>query len=181
MRRLSKLGTALAAIAAFPLLAVTAAPAAVGTTAAAAGTDRAIPPPCLQRNLATEAQQLAPVAAAVILIRVDNIGDACTVDRFPSITFGDLDGSARPVPPADSARHKLDKGATVYAALRTEDRTQPPKYVPTVTVAADPALTGTTFTAEELGAPSVGVAVYDPVTTWWHPTVLGALLALPAN
>ncbi|WP_436774877.1 DUF4232 domain-containing protein [Yinghuangia sp. YIM S09857] len=171
---------ATAAAAAFlPLAGLAAAPAVGAAASTPATAAAALPPPCVQDDLSVEARQIPPIARAVVLVRVVNQGPACTVDRFPTVTFGGLDGSARPEPPASSARHALDPGEEVYAAIGTDDRSGNTRYAPTLTVAADPAHIGTTFSAREIGASPRGIAVYDPITTWWHGSPDAALAALP--
>jgi hypothetical protein len=95
------------------------------------------------------------------------------------VTFGDLDGSARPEPPASSAPHVLGPNTEAFAAVRTEQLGGDTKYVPDMTVAPDPGQPGFTFTAAEIGASPAGIPVWDPVTTWWQPTPDDAVAALP--
>ncbi|NBM20561.1 DUF4232 domain-containing protein [Streptomyces sp. GC420] len=91
----------------------------------------------------------------------------CAVDRLPTVAFGDLDGAAQPVPPADSAPYKLAPGRAAYAAVRTAPGPgtdgEDAKVVDTVRVAADPSHTGREFAFP-------GTRVWEPVTTWWHPS-----------
>ncbi|MEU8132670.1 DUF4232 domain-containing protein [Streptodolium elevatio] len=176
--RNSRALTAVAALAFVPLVGLAAAPT-VGAASATSSSAAALPPPCVPDNLSVEAHQIPPVARGVVLVRVVNEGAACTVDRFPTVTFAGLDGSARPEPPAAGARHALDPGEGVYAAVSTDDRSGNARYVRALTVAADPAHAGTTFSARELGASPRGIAVYDPITTWWHGTPDEAIAALP--
>lgn len=139
-----------------------------------------VPPPCAESDLTVQAAQVPPVAAAVVLVRVTSTaGAVCAIDRFPTVTFEGLDGAARPEPPASSAPYAIFPNDEVFAAVRTDDRSGNARYVPSLTVAPDPAHTGTTFTAEDLGAPVTGIPVYDPITTWWHDTPDAALAALP--
>ncbi|GAA4967558.1 hypothetical protein GCM10023205_35630 [Yinghuangia aomiensis] len=159
-----------------PLLLLAAAPA----TAATAAPGHAGAPPCAPEDLVVEAHELPPIAQAVVLVHVTNTSDAaCTVDRFPTVTFGDLDGSARPEPPASSVPYAINAHGDIYAAVRTDDGSGNTRYVPTLTVSADPAHPGTTFTAAEIGAPTPGIPVYDPITTWWFGTPDDAIAALP--
>lgn len=177
--RTSRALAAVGALALVPLAGLAAAPAVGAATPSVSAIAAALPPPCVQENLSVEAHQIPPIARGVVLVRVVNDGAACTVDRFPTVTFAGLDGSARPEPPASSARHALDPGEVVFAAVSTDDRSGNARYVPTLTVAADPAHTGTTFSAGEIGGSVRGIAVYDPITTWWHPTPDAAIAALP--
>ncbi|MFF6996347.1 DUF4232 domain-containing protein [Streptomyces sp. NPDC008313] len=103
----------------------------------------------------------------------------CAVDRFPTVVFGDLDGPAVPVPPAESASYRLGPGRTAYAALRTVVDPADPRVrrVGTVGVAAAPSHHGRTFTAREIGAGDA-VLVWEPVTTWWQPSAAAADEAL---
>jgi hypothetical protein len=103
----------------------------------------------------------------------------CTVDRIPTVTFGDLDGAALPVPQGDSAPYKVGAGKTVYASVRTIADLKDPeaRRVKTITVSANPAYNGRTFTAKEMGAAKV-VKVWIPVTTWWKPSQAAADKAL---
>jgi hypothetical protein len=112
----------------------------------------------------------------VLHLRLTNRSDhACTVDRFPTVTFGDLDGAALPKPAGQSAPYRIAAGRTVYASVRTvADRTDPDaRRVRSITVSADPARFGRSFTARELGAGAT-VPVWEPVTTWWKPSAAAA-------
>lgn len=116
----------------------------------------------------------------VVHISVTNKGArACTVDRIPTVTFGDLDGAALPVPAGESGPYRVGAGKTVYAAVRTiADPADPEaRSVDTITVSANPAYSGRTFTAKQLGAGDA-VLVWEPVTTWWKPSVAAADKAL---
>lgn len=172
------------ALALLPLLALAAVPTAHAAASGPAEPGRVaadiVPPPCAESDLTVEAAQVPPVASAVVLIRVTSTaGDVCTVDRFPTVTFEGLDGAALPEPPGSSGPYVIAPDTEVFAALSTEDRSGNARYVPALTVAPDPAHTGTTFTAEDLGAPVTGIPVYDPIVTWWHGTPDEALAALP--
>ncbi|MFF0744632.1 DUF4232 domain-containing protein [Streptomyces sp. NPDC004111] len=132
-------------------------------------------PRCAERDLSVH------VAAAptpdVLKIRFTNNGPrACTVDRIPTVTFGDLDGAARPEPPVGSAPYTVRSGASAYATVRTVLAPPTPADVRTVrdiVVAADPAHHGKRVTAAQLGLPK-GVRVYDPVTSLWGPAAPSA-------
>lgn len=104
---------------------------------------------------------------------------ACTVGRIPTVTFGDLDGAALPVPEGASGPYRVGAGKTAYAAVRTiADLSGPEaRSVGTITVSANPAHPGRTFTARHLGAGDE-VLVWEPVTTWWKPSVAAAGKAL---
>lgn len=133
---------------------------------------------CPERVLAVRTQQSDD--PTVVHISVTNAGTrACTVDRIPIVTFGDLDGAALPVPAGESGPYRLGAGKTAYAAVRTiADLSDPEaRSVDTITVSANPAYFGRTFTARELGAGDA-VLVWEPVTTWWKRSVAAADEAL---
>lgn len=127
-------------------------------------------PRCAERNLTVGAT--AAPTPDVLALRFTNHGPhACTVDRIPTVTFGDLDGAARPEPPADSAPYTVRAGASAYATVRTVLAPPTPadvRIVRDIGVAADPAHHGKRITAASLGLPR-GVRVYDPVTSLWGP------------
>ncbi|MET9605217.1 DUF4232 domain-containing protein [Streptomyces sp. NPDC006512] len=156
-----------------------------GATAASAHAETAAPVTtgaCAKAALGYEAHALPPIASGVVLVTVTNKGNtSCTIDRFPTVTFAGLDGSARPVPPVQSGPHRLGAKGRLYAALRTDDRSGAARYVPSLTVTANPGHPGGRFTAAEIGAPVTGIAVYDPITTLWKGTVDEAVAALPKN
>ncbi|MCX4459299.1 DUF4232 domain-containing protein [Streptomyces sp. NBC_01340] len=104
---------------------------------------------------------------------------ACTVDRIPTVVFGDLDGAALPVPAGQSGLYRLEAGRTAYAALRTiADPADPEaRRVESIGVSADPSRFGRTFTARELGVGRV-VLVWEPVTSWWKSSQAAADRAL---
>ncbi|WP_328535755.1 DUF4232 domain-containing protein [Streptomyces sp. NBC_00344] len=137
-------------------------------------------PECAADSLGYRAHTLPPIARSVVLLTVTNRGKQnCTIDRFPTVTFAGLDGSANPAPPVESGPHVINAGRTLYAALRTDDTTAPAHYVPSLAVAASPAHAGRVFTASGIGAPAPGIAVYDPVTTLWRTSADDAVAALP--
>ncbi|MFJ9406670.1 DUF4232 domain-containing protein [Streptomyces sp. NPDC101393] len=137
---------------------------------------------CAKAALGYEAHALPPIASGVVLITVTNKSHtACTIDRFPTVTFAGLDGSAQPVPPTQSGPRRLGADGHLYAALRTDDRSGSARYVPSLTVSANPGYPGSRFTAAQIGAPAPGIAVYDPITTWWKKTVDEAVGALPKD
>ncbi|MFF9350535.1 DUF4232 domain-containing protein [Streptomyces sp. NPDC014734] len=144
---------------------------AATTTSATAGTasvpDAAAPGICAEQDLhlrATPGER-----QNVVRIDVTNHSSrTCVVDRIPTITFRGLDGSAQPVPPAQSAPYTLAGGARAYAAARTADpRAAEGHVVASLSVAADPSHRGVTFPARAVGMPG-GIHVWEPVTTWWH-------------
>lgn len=99
----------------------------------------------------------------------------CAVDRIPTVVFGDLDGAALPVPAGDSGPYPIGAGRTAYAAVRTiADPADPQaRRVGSISVSADPARFGRSFTARELGAGDA-VLVWEPVTTWWQSSQAAA-------
>lgn len=150
--------------------------AAAGISTTASADAKATTPECDTSNLSVEATMESP-DENIMAVSVTNEGtDACTIDRIPTVTFGDLDGTTRPVPATESAPRVVKSGDSVHAALRTapgmdDDGAQ---LVQDVTVAASPGHDGRTFNSDELGAGEPGVYVYDPITTWWHPTYAAA-------
>ncbi|MFI1382847.1 DUF4232 domain-containing protein [Embleya sp. NPDC020886] len=154
--------------------------AGAASTAGAQKSNRAPLRTCAEGSLGYDAHALPPIASSVVLVTVTNLaGSACTIDRFPTVTFAGLDGTARPVPPVSSGARRIDAAGKLYAALRTDDRSGAARYVPSLTVAAHPAHTGKTFTAAGIGAPTPGIAVSDPITTLWRNSVDEAVDALP--
>ncbi|MGW7416455.1 DUF4232 domain-containing protein [Streptomyces sp. NPDC054863] len=147
---------------------------AASTTAAAA---RDLPasggaplPRCAERNLSVKVTA-APTPDVLKLRFTNKARHACTVDRIPTVTFGDLDGAARPEPAVGSAPYRVAAGATAYATVRTVLAPPTPGDVRTVrdiVVAAHPAHHGLHIGAAGLGLPK-GVRVYDPVTSLWQP------------
>ncbi|MFC9652267.1 DUF4232 domain-containing protein [Streptomyces sp. NPDC056937] len=168
------------------------APAAAALTVLllATGASAAVPAPAgvfAPAALATCREAAVKVAATAsgtpdqVRISVTNTsGRACAVDRVPTVTFGDLDGTAQPVPPVESAPYRLAAGATAYALVRTIDpAAEDSRTVAYLTVAGDPSHHGTRFGAASLGSPA-GIRVWEPVTTLWQPTRAGADAAPPA-
>ncbi|MFD5027607.1 DUF4232 domain-containing protein [Streptomyces sp. NPDC058373] len=160
-----------------PLLAPAFAAAALVSVAPQAGAadgERAPLPTC--RDSATGIGAKADAAdPTVVRITVTNrAARACLVDRLPTVTFGELDGAALPVPLGESGPYRLAPGQKAYATVRTVgEPTADVRRVGTVTVAGDPSHHGRTFTARELGAGRV-VEVWEPVTSWWKPSVRAA-------
>ncbi|MYY12127.1 DUF4232 domain-containing protein [Streptomyces sp. SID4919] len=160
--------TVLAASAAATALVLTL-PASLAV-AAPQGAQAAPAPICREGRVTVEASRTD--RPHIIHVRVRNNGDrTCAIDRIPTVTFGDLDGAAQPVPPTGSGPYRVGAGKAAYATVRTIARTddQAARVVRSVTVAADPSHRGKAFSARSLGARH-GVKVYEPVTTWWHTT-----------
>ncbi|WP_327426417.1 MULTISPECIES: DUF4232 domain-containing protein [unclassified Streptomyces] len=136
------------------------------------------PAKCAEKVLTLRAGQSAD--PTVVHISVTNrSARACTVDRIPTVTFGDLDGAALPTPVGESGPYRIGAGRTAYAAVRTiaDPADREARRVDTITVSADPFRFGRTFTARELGAGDA-VLVWEPLTTWWKPSVAAADKAL---
>ncbi|MFJ2115349.1 DUF4232 domain-containing protein, partial [Streptomyces sp. NPDC087850] len=153
--------------------------AVLTTLLAASGARAAVAAPAVCAEGSVRVTASAGATAHVIRIRVTNESRAaCVVDRIPAVTFGTLDGSARPVPPSRSAPYRLAAGYSGYAAVRTLDpAAEQSRTVADVYVAGDPSHRGTRFIAASVGAPR-GVRVWDPVTTLWQPTRAAADAAL---
>ncbi|MER5468980.1 DUF4232 domain-containing protein [Streptomyces sp. NPDC002685] len=164
----------LSAVAAALLLAVPQSGAAASPSGSHASKAAAQPKKCSANAVRLRAEQSSD--RRVVHLRVTNRSSrACTVDRIPTVTFGDLDGAALPKPAGQSAPYRIAAGRTAYASVRTiADRSDPDaRRVRSITVSADPSLFGRTFTARELGAGSA-VLVWEPVTTWWKPSAAAA-------
>jgi len=144
---------------------VTAAAAtALTAPAASAATTTA---PCQEKDLRVSARPGDSQNTARISV-VNEGGRACAVDRIPTVTFRDLDGSAQPVPPSTSGPYVLSPGEHGYAAVRTAaPGTTEGHVVRSLSVAADPAHYGVTFAASAVGMAD-GIRVWEPVTTLWH-------------
>ncbi|MFC7304391.1 DUF4232 domain-containing protein [Streptomyces monticola] len=158
-------------------------------TGAGTGTAAAAPdalPTCREgkvRVAATGAATEPGSPTTVLRIKVTNTGPrACAVDRVPTVTFGELDGAAQPVPVTQSAPYELAAGRSAYAAVRTiaDPADANARKVDYVTAAADPSHRGARFSAAELGSAD-GVRVWEPVTSWWHRTQAAADRALAAG
>ncbi|MDQ0797859.1 DUF4232 domain-containing protein [Streptomyces sp. B1I3] len=149
----------------------------VGASTASPAAATAPAPPCRESGLTVAAA--ASDQPETLRISVTNHGgQACAVDRVPTVVFGDLDGPALPVPAGGSAPYRVPAGSTVYAAVRTLDPSASElRVVDRLTVAGDPAHRGRTFDAASLGAPD-GIRVWEPVTTWWHGSRTAADAAL---
>ncbi|MFF9173158.1 DUF4232 domain-containing protein [Streptomyces sp. NPDC014793] len=148
-------------------------------TQSQAATRQAGPARCAERALTVRAKA-ASADPSVLHVSVTNRGGrTCVVDRVPTITFGDLDGAALPVPSGGGGTYALKAGRTAYAAVRTiADLADPEaRRTGSVTVAASASQWGRTFTAARLGTGSE-VLVWEPVTTWWQPTAAAADRAL---
>ncbi|MEU6065588.1 MULTISPECIES: DUF4232 domain-containing protein [Streptomyces] len=149
-----------------------AAPQAGAVPQAKAGT-------CPEKYLSVRARASAADPAVVRISVTNRGGRTCTVDPVPTVTFGDLDGGALPVPARGAGTYRLGAGGTAYAAVRTiADPADPEaRRVGTLTVAGDPSHWGRSFTAAELGAGDA-IRVWEPVTTWWRPSAADADRAL---
>ncbi|QTD96387.1 DUF4232 domain-containing protein [Streptomyces cyanogenus] len=140
---------------------------------AAAGHGR--PVGCAEKSLTLRAKAV-PGHPTVLRVSVTNHGTrACVVDRVPTVTFGDLDGAALPVPEGGTGTYRLGARGTAYADVRTiADPADPEaRRVNAVTVAASAAHWGRSFTAGQLGT-GRRVLVWEPVTTWWQKSAAAA-------
>ncbi|MFD6278650.1 DUF4232 domain-containing protein [Streptomyces sp. NPDC060209] len=135
------------------------------------------PPTCRESSL--EVTAAASDQPETVRISVTNHSrQVCVVDRIPTVVFGDLDGPALPVPEGGSGAYRVPAGGSAYAAVRTLDPSATElRVVDRLTVAGNPAHRGRTFEAAGLGAPD-GIRVWEPVTTWWHPSSAAADAAL---
>ncbi|MFF3489906.1 DUF4232 domain-containing protein [Streptomyces sp. NPDC002795] len=106
---------------------------------------------------------------------------ACLVDRVPTVTYGELDGAALPLPMVPHAGRTLAAHDTAYAAvLSVSDSEEAKDKAPAVmyvTVTAVPDHQGSSFQALTLGSPT-GVRVWEPVTTLWQSSASQAQRAL---
>ncbi|WP_225825522.1 DUF4232 domain-containing protein [Streptomyces naphthomycinicus] len=140
---------------------------------ASAGSDR--PARCAAKALTIRAKAVAG-RSTVLRVGVTNRGArACVVDRVPTVTFGDLDGAALPVPEGGAGGYRLAAGGTAYAGVRTiaDPADAEARRVDAVTVAASAAHWGRAFTAAQLGT-GRRVLVWEPVTTWWQRSAAAA-------
>ncbi|MGN5377770.1 DUF4232 domain-containing protein [Streptomyces lasalocidi] len=107
---------------------------------------------CAESSLTVRARAV-PGRTTTVRISVTNRGTrACAVDRVPTVTFGDLDGAAVPVPAGGTGDHRLAAGASAYADVRTvRDPADPgARRTDGRTVAASAAHAGRTFTADRV-------------------------------
>lgn len=161
-----------------PVLTLPAVAAALLLAVPQSSSAAARPAKCTEKAVAVHAHRSAD--PTVLHLSVTNRSPrTCTVDRIPTITFGDLDGAALPVPAGQSGPYRLAAGRTAYAALRTiVDPADPEaRRVDSITVSADPSRFGRTFTARELGV-GHAVLVWEPVTSWWKSSRAAADRAL---
>ncbi|MFJ7151401.1 DUF4232 domain-containing protein [Streptomyces sp. NPDC100445] len=133
------------------------------------------PGPCSAGSLTVRAKAVAG-DPAVLRVGVTNRGArACVVDRVPTVTFGDLDGAALPVPEGGTGTYRLAAGGTAYADVRTvaDPADSEARRVDVVTVSASAAHPGRSFRADRLGA-GPHVVVWEPVVTWWQRSAAAA-------
>ncbi|MFI6768602.1 DUF4232 domain-containing protein, partial [Streptomyces sp. NPDC050355] len=128
---------------AVPAAAAAAAAAAVLATLAPtadAATGSAAPTPTCKESAVNVSATAAQRPDVLHIKATNNTARACVVDRIPTVTFGDLDGAAQPVPPTHSAPYRLAPGATAHAAVGPPPppRGGPPPPPDIVTVAAPP-------------------------------------------
>ncbi|MFJ9038719.1 DUF4232 domain-containing protein [Streptomyces sp. NPDC102406] len=139
--------------------------------AAWAGPSAAKPAPCAEKDLTVRAEPSDDSDGVLRLSVRNDSARACLVDRVPTVTYGDLDGAALPVPALPHAGRELAGHSTAYAAVRSlsdsKDAEEEARTVLSVHVAAVPDHDGRTFQVLKLGAPA-GLRVFEPVTTLWQ-------------
>lgn len=157
---------AAAAVAALTLTALT-----VPTAGAAGSASRAAPERCGENDVTVRARPSDDNADILRLSVRNDSSKACLVDRVPTVTYGELDGAALPLPMVPHAGRTLAAHDTAYAAVLSvsdpEDAKDEAPAVMFVTVAAVPDHQGRSFQALTLGSPT-GVRVWEPVTTLWQ-------------
>ncbi|MEV7689815.1 DUF4232 domain-containing protein [Streptomyces bungoensis] len=156
--------------------AVPAAAAALLLTAPPSQAAGPVQPAICARKVLTVRAEAAAADRTVVRVSVTNHGTrACLVDRVPTVTFGDLDGVALPVPATSGGTYALHVGRTAYADVRTISDPKDPeaRRVPGIGVSASAYQWGRSFTAARLGT-GREVVVWEPVTTWWQPTAAAA-------
>ncbi|QIY93831.1 DUF4232 domain-containing protein [Streptomyces sp. S1D4-11] len=161
-----------------PVLALSAVAAALLLAVPQSGSAAARPAKCTEKAVTVHAHRSAD--PTLLHLGVTNRSTrACTVDRIPTVVFGDLDGAALPVPAGQNGPYLLEAGRTAYAALRTiADPADPEaRQADSIAVSPDPSRFGRTFTARELGIGRV-VLVWEPVTSWWKSSQAAADRAL---
>ncbi|MFE1954237.1 MULTISPECIES: DUF4232 domain-containing protein [Streptomyces] len=153
-------------------------PAATASTRAAPAADL---PRCAEKDLTLRADPSDDDGDVLKLRLRNDSGKPCLVDRVPTVTYGDLDGAALPLPAVPHAGRTLAAHATVYAEVRSvsdsDDAEQEVRTVMYVTVTAVPEHDGSRFQALTLGAPA-GVRVWEPVTTLWQSSAKQAAKVL---
>jgi hypothetical protein len=165
------------------VLSASAAAAVAVLLAASAASAAPAPAPALpdcRAGSVTASAAPSPVAGSVRIRITNGTGRACVVDQVPTITFGDLDGAAQPVPWwTESAPYTLAAHGSAYAALRTiGPAADDSRTVPYLTVSgAGTAAAGVRFDAASVGAPG-GIRVWEPITTLWQSSRAAADAAL---
>ncbi|WP_306319483.1 MULTISPECIES: DUF4232 domain-containing protein [unclassified Streptomyces] len=126
---------------------------------------------CGENDLTVRAEPSDDSADILKLSVRNDSSKACVVDRVPTVTYGDLDGAALPLPTVPHAGRTLAAHDTAYAAVLSvsdpEDAEDEAPAVMYVTVSALPDQEGRSFQALTLGSPT-GVRVWEPVTTLWQ-------------
>ncbi|MFI5658641.1 DUF4232 domain-containing protein [Streptomyces sp. NPDC051684] len=163
---------AAACVAALALTALAAPTAgAAGSAAPAAPAAPAVLARCGENDVTVRAQPSDDNADILKLSVRNDSSKTCLVDRVPTVTYGDLDGAALPLPLVPHAGRTLAAHDTAYAAVLSvsdaEDAKDEAPAVMFVTVAAVPDHEGRSFQALTLGSPT-GVRVWEPVTTLWQ-------------
>lgn len=126
---------------------------------------------CAEKDVTVRAEPSDDSDGVLKLSVRNDSAKACLVDRVPTVTYGDLDGAALPLPTVPHAGYTLAAHASAYAAVRSvsdsDDAKDEARTVLYVTVAAVPDHDGSRFQALALGSPA-GVHVWEPVTTLWQ-------------
>lgn len=134
------------------------------------------PSDCDRQSLSIDATMHRPAENIMGVAVTNAYGPACNISGTPTVTFGDLDGAAYPVPAGEVNDQILEPGETIHAAVRTAPAMDSDEatLVQYVNVAGHAAHYPTTFTADEIGSEDSGIWVYDSATTRWHDTYAGA-------
>ncbi|MET9497985.1 DUF4232 domain-containing protein [Streptomyces sp. NPDC006552] len=146
---------------------------ALAAPAASAGTPAGKPAPCAEKDLTVRAEPSDGSDGVIALSVRNDAARACLVDGAPTVTYGELDGAALPVPEPRHGGRTLAGHHTLHAAVRSlsdsEDAEKDARTVMSLHVSAVPDHDGRTFQVLKLGAPA-GLRVYEPVTTLWQPS-----------
>ncbi|MFJ9128080.1 DUF4232 domain-containing protein [Streptomyces sp. NPDC102340] len=144
---------------------------AVPTAGAAGSAAPAALARCGENDVTVRAEPSEDNADILKLSVRNDSSKACLVDRVPTVTYGELDGAALPLPTVPHAGRTLAAHDTAYAAVLSvsdpEDAKDEAPAVMYVTIAAIPDHQGRSFQALTLGSPT-GVRVWEPVTTLWQ-------------
>ncbi|MFZ3562477.1 DUF4232 domain-containing protein [Streptomyces sp. BH055] len=144
---------------------------AAPTAGAAGSASPAVLARCGENDVTVRAQPSEDNADILRLSVRNDTSKPCLVDRVPTVTYGELDGAALPLPMVPHAGRTLAAHDTAYAAVLSvsdaEDAKDEAPAVMYVTVTVVPDQEGRSFQALTLGSPT-GVRVWEPVTTLWQ-------------